>query len=134
MARPGRNRYAGWSGFTLIELLVVLAIIAMLAAVVSPRYFKSIERAQAVSLQTTLKTVRDALDKFAGDQARYPDSLEELVRLQYLREIPMDPVAESKESWLVTPPSSNDVLQGGVADIHSGAQGTDTNGVAYRDY
>lgn len=134
MARPRRNRCAAWPGFTLIELLVVLAIIAMLAAVVSPRYFKSIERARAVSLQTTLKTVRDALDKFAGDQARYPDSLEELVHLQYLREIPMDPVAESKESWLVTAPSSNDLLQGGVADIRSGAPGSDVNGVAYHDY
>lgn len=122
------------TGFTLIELMVVLAIIAMLAAIVSPRYFRSIDRARETSLRTSLRVMREAIDKFAGDMDRYPDSLDELVQKHYVKEIPTDPVTGRSDTWIVTPPPADSVSADGVADVHSGAKGNDLNGVAYESY
>ncbi len=121
-------------GFTLIELLVVLSIIAMLVAIVSPRYFKSIDRARESSLHTSLATLRDAIDKFDGDLGRYPQSLDELAQRQYIREIPIDPVTGRRDTWVVSPPPSDAVVVDGVADVHSGASGTGLDGTPYQAY
>jgi type II secretion system protein G len=122
------------AGFTLIELMVVLAIIAMLAAIVSPRYFRSIDRARETSLRTSLRVMREAIDKFAGDMDRYPESLDEMVQKHYIKEIPTDPVTGRSDSWVVTPPPADSVSVDGVADVHSGAKGNDSNGIAYESY
>lgn len=135
------------AGFTLIELMVVLAIIAMLVAIVSPRYFHGVERARLTSLQTTLATVRDAIDKFEADQARYPSSLEELVSRRYLREVPLDPVTGRRDTWILVEGVADDApisakvdaasvlaAEPGIQDLHSGATGISANGTPYADY
>jgi type II secretion system protein G len=121
-------------GFTLIELLVVLAIVALLVAIVAPNYFRSVDRARETSLRTSLNVLRDAIDKFAGDLGRYPDSLEELAERRYIRAVPVDPITGRGDTWIVAPAAADDVAQGLVADVHSGAQGAGTDGRAYQDY
>ena len=113
-------------GFTLIELMVVMAIIALLLSVAAPRYFGHLERAREAALRQTLIVVRDAIDKYHGDTGRYPSTLQELVERRYLRSMPVDPVNDSTETWVVVPPpGGGDSLggTGGVWDIHSGAGG-----------
>ena len=121
-------------GFTLIELLVVLSIIALLVAIVSPRYFRSIDRARESSLHTSLATLRDAIDKFDGDLGRYPETLEELTQRQYIREVPVDPITGRRDTWVVSPPPSDAVVVDGVADVHSGASGVGLDGMPYQSY
>ena len=121
-------------GFTLIELLVVLSIIALLVAIVSPRYFRSIDRARESSLHTSLSTLRDAIDKFDGDLGRYPESVEELVQRQYIREIPLDPITGRRDTWVTSPPPTDAVVADGVADVHSGASGVGLDGTPYASY
>ena len=116
-------------GFTLIELLVVLAIIAGLLALAAPRYLHRVDLAKETVLMSDLATMRDALDKFFGDTGRYPASLEELVKLRYLRRIPPDPITESTESWIVVAPPAPD--QGAVYDVKSGAPGRTNDGRPY---
>lgn len=107
-------------GFTLIELMVVMAIIATLLTIVSPRYFGHIERAREAALRETLFVTRDAIDKFHADTGRYPNELDELVSKRYLRKVPLDPVNESTETWvIISPPNQSS----GVLDIRSGAGG-----------
>jgi len=107
-------------GFTLIELLVVMAIIATLLAIATPRYFAHLDRAREVALQETLAVVRDSIDKFHADTGRYPTELDELVTKRYLRRMPVDPVSENSETWIIVPPPSEST---GVWDIKSGAGG-----------
>jgi len=107
-------------GFTLIELMVVMAIIATLLSIVAPRYFLHLERTREVALRQTLVVVRDAIDKFHGDVGRYPTELEELVSRRYLRRLPVDPVSESTDTWIIVPPPGQGA---GVWDLHSGAGG-----------
>ena len=126
------------AGFTLIELLVVLAIIAMLAALVAPHYFKSIDRARETSLRTSLATLRDAVDKFSGDLDRYPASLDELVQRHYVREIPVDPMTGRRDTWIVVAPAADskvaDDATDAIFDIRSGAKGTGQDGQPYEAY
>lgn len=107
-------------GFTLIELLVVMAIIATLLSIATPRYFSHIDRAREAALRETLSVVRDSIDKFHSDNGRYPAELEELVTKRYLRRVPVDPVSESTDTWVIVPPPS---ALSGVWDVRSGAGG-----------
>ena len=118
-------------GFTLIELLVVMAIIATLLSLALPRYFGSIDKSKEVTLMQSLSTMRDAIDKFYADNGRYPDQVSDLVERRYLRAIPIDPVTESTETWIVIAPPANAALKGNVYDIKSGAQGKTRDGVEF---
>ena len=65
-------------GFTLVELLVVIVILSMLAAFVVPNVFKHIGRAKKDLVKPRMALVEDALNRFAMDCKRYPDSSEGL--------------------------------------------------------
>jgi len=117
--------------FTIIELMVVMAVIALLASVVAPRYIKHVERARESVLRQNLFVVRDAIDKFYSDNGRYPDQVADLVERRYLRTVPVDPVTESTDTWVVIAPPANASLKGNVYDIRSGAQGKTRDGVEF---
>jgi general secretion pathway protein G len=119
-------------GFTLIELLVVMAIIGTLLTIAVPRYFHSIDRSKEAVLHQNLALTRQALDKYFGDNGKYPDALEDLVTKKYLRSIPYDPITEDRTSWLIVAPDSAD--KGAVFDIKSGAQGKALDGSDYKDW
>jgi general secretion pathway protein G len=126
-------RHPSAAAFTLIELIVVLAIVAMLIAVAVPRYFNSIERSREAALKQNLSVMRDAIDKYYGDTARYPETLDELVIKRYLRKLPEDPVTQSSDTWvLVRPPG--DGAKTGVYDVKSGASGRALDGGTFGDW
>jgi general secretion pathway protein G len=118
--------------FTLIELIVVLAIIATLLTLALPRYFSSVDRSKEVVLKENLYQTRDAINKYYGDKGKYPESLDALITEKYLRKLPVDPLTESTETWVIVPPQ--DLKQGGVLDIKSGAQGKALDGTAFGDW
>ena len=120
------------NGFTLIELLVVMAIIATLLTIAVPKYFHSVEKSKEAVLHQNLTLTREVLDKYYGDNGKYPDSLEELVTKKYLRSLPQDPFTGNATAWLIVPPDSPE--KGGVYDIRSGAPGNARDGSAYKDW
>jgi general secretion pathway protein G len=105
-------------GFTLIELTIVLALVALLLTIAVPRYFHSLDHGKVSVQRQNLAAIRDALDKYYGDQGKYPDELDELVKRKYLRAIPVDPVTELP-NWTVVAPE--DTTQGRVYDVRSAA-------------
>lgn len=119
-------------GFTLIELLVVMAILGLLLSYIAPRYFGAVTRAEEAALRQNLYQMRDAIDKFYGDQLRYPNDLNELVSRRYLRSIPPDPITKRTNSWVVMAPKSG--ASGKVADVRSGAPGQSSEGTAYASW
>ena len=120
------------SGFTLIELLVVMTIIAMLLTLAVPRYFHSIEKSKETVLRDNLSILRDSLDKYYGDNGKYPDSLDDLVTKKYLRGIPRDPITENTTTWVTVPP--NDPSKGMVYDVKSGAPDKALDGTMYAEW
>jgi general secretion pathway protein G len=122
-------------GFTLIELLVVMAIIGTLLTIAVPRYFHSMERSKEAVLHQNLALTRQALDKYFGDNGKYPDSLDDLVAKKYLRTLPYDPIMESSSTWLIIAPDTTDTPdKGAVYDIKSGAPGKALNESEYKDW
>lgn len=120
------------NGFTLIELLVVMAIIGTLLTIAVPRYLHSVDRSKEAVLRQNLSLTREALDKYFGDNGKYPDSLDDLVSKKYLRSLPYDPIAESNTSWQIIAPVGPD--KGAVYDIKSGAQGKALDQTDYKDW
>ena len=119
-------------GFTLIELIVVMMIVALLVTIAAPRYFGSLQKSKETALNQTLSVTRDALDKFYGDNGKYPDTLEVLIAKRYLRSLPVDPITGTSNSWTVVAP--DDPEKGHVYDIHSGADGVGRNGKPFREW
>jgi prepilin-type N-terminal cleavage/methylation domain-containing protein len=156
MVNALRARRAGGStgrGFTLIELLVVLAVLALLLTIAAPRYVRHVERAREATLRSSLKVMRESIDKFYGDRGRWPASLEELVALEYLKGVPVDPITEKNDTWIVlseaemasaqqvrssggtaAPADRNAKVAPGVADVHSGAEGNGEDGRPYQEW
>jgi len=120
-------------GFTLIELLVVLAIITSLMMLAVPKYFASIENAKEVTLKQNIKILRETIDKYYGDTGDYPESLEQLVEKRYLKSLPLDPVTEKSDTWIIIAPpnAAAEKTKGKVYDIKSGASGKSSSGITY---
>lgn len=117
MSRPhGHHR-----GFTLIELLVVLAIMATLLSIVAPRYSESVERAKEATLRTNLRILRESIDKYRADTGKLPDTLERLAAARYIQTVPVDPITEQDNTWLLVP--HPDGITPGIYDVHSAAEG-----------
>ena len=125
------------SGFTLIELMVVVALISVLAGMGVVMYRNSIKRTQEAVLREDLFRMRDAIDQYYADKAKYPASLESLVADGYLRRVPIDPITNSSETWQTVPsePDPDDpTAEVGIFDVKSGAEGTAIDGSPYADW
>jgi general secretion pathway protein G len=81
-AREGARRaaYRG-EGFTLIELLLVLVILAVLAAIVVPKFTGRSEQARVAAAKADIAAIELQLDTFEVDAGRYPTTEEGLAAL-----------------------------------------------------
>lgn len=71
--QPGRR-----NAFTLIELLLVMVILAVLAAVVVPRFSGRSRDSRITAAKTGVAGLKTALSAFEVDNGRYPSSDEGL--------------------------------------------------------
>lgn len=88
-------------GFSLVELMVVIAIIGLLATVVTVNVIGQAEKAKFTRVKADMDGIKKALKLFRLDMGRYPNSLDELVNAPggagrkwtgpYLDDLPSDP-------------------------------------------
>lgn len=131
-------------GFTLLELLVVMTIIGILAAIAIPALRDSPQRAREAALRGDLFTLRSTIDQFHGDKGYYPPDLATLVSEGYLRQIPIDPMTKSRDTWQVQTEELEPVSEGaappeetvtpGIVDVHSGSNEKALDGTLYKDW
>lgn len=107
-------------GFTLLELMIVMFIMVILVAVALPQYQRSVVHARESVLRDDLYKMRTLIDQYAADKGKLPQSLDDLVSANYMREIPVDPMTNER-NWNVIigeDPNSREGEQG-VIDVHS---------------
>ena len=141
MARPIRTgsepRRARFRGFTLVELMVVMAIVTIILSVAVPMYQKAIVRAKESVLRNNLFTLRTLIDEYTFDKQKAPQALEDLVREGYLRQVPLDPITGSNQTWRVIMEdamASVNQTEPGIFDVRSGSDLTSLEGTPYSEW
>lgn len=70
------------AGFTLIEILVVIAVIAILASLVTPMVFRNVGDAKASTARAQIEIFGLALDTYRLDNDYYPSTAQGLEALR----------------------------------------------------
>lgn len=124
-------------GFTFVELMVVVSIIVILISIAIPIYQKSIVRTKESVLKNNLFTLRTVIDNYTYDKEKAPQSLQDLVSEGYLRDIPVDPMTGSNQTWKTIqedPTQAVNQDNPGIFDVKSGSDKTSLDGSAYSDW
>ena len=122
------------AGFTLMELLIVMLIIGILMMMAVPRFVSAIQNAREAVLKEDLHVMRTAIDSYTMDKQKAPQSLTDLTTDGYLREVPVDPMTRSKDTWTTETSSdlsSVDQTEPGIVDVHSGSSETGSDDQPY---
>ena len=131
------SRRARFRGFTLVELMIVMAIVTIIMSVAVPMYQKAIVRAKESVLRNNLFTLRTLIDEYTFDKQKAPQSLEDLVREGYLRQVPMDPIEGSNQGWRVVMEeamASVSQTEPGIFDVRSGSDQVSLEGTPYSEW
>jgi general secretion pathway protein G len=135
--RTTAARRPGQAGWTLIELVVVMAIITVLAALATIGAGNAVKLSKEATLKEDLFRMRDAIDQYYADKGKYPLDLQALVTDQYMREVPIDPISQSRDSWQTIPAEpdpANPTAEPGIFNVKSGAEGTSLQGTPYTEF
>jgi general secretion pathway protein G len=145
MARLRRVR----RGFTLVELLVVIVVLAVLAAIVLPKFLGAGQRSKEAALKSDLKILRNAISLFLTDTSAYPAALADLASTSapasgldsagaaktiaaadwngpYIEELPNDPISSAAFTYYTSTAGGHK-----VGEVRSSASGNGLDGTAY---
>jgi general secretion pathway protein G len=134
---PNLRRHTKQRGFTLIELVIVISMILILVSTAIPMYQQSIKNAREAVLRQNLFTLRSVIDQYSEDKQKAPQSLQDLIDAGYLKQIPVDPITHSGETWQTVQEDvllSVDQSQPGITDVHSGSDQVGSDGKPYSEW
>lgn len=133
--------------FTLVELLIVIVILAVLSAIILPKFYDQSKRSKESALKADLRLLRTAITSYQTDTGYYPLTLSDLTATTapakgydsaaaqqninasnwhgpYVQtSIPNDPVSSSAFTYTTTGT--------GVGNVSSSASGNALDGTAY---
>ncbi|HTX36925.1 MAG TPA: prepilin-type N-terminal cleavage/methylation domain-containing protein [Bryobacteraceae bacterium] len=125
------------AGFSFVELMVVISIIVILISLAIPIYSKSITRSKESVLKNNLFTLQTVIDRYTYDQQKAPQTLQDLVSAGYLRDVPVDPMTGSSQTWKVIMEDSSQAVDQsapGIYDVRSGSDQIGLDGTPYSDW
>jgi prepilin-type N-terminal cleavage/methylation domain-containing protein len=136
------------NGFTLVELMIVVAIIGILAAIITINFSSSIQKSGEALTKGNLGAIRSALSIYYGDnEGIYPE--DDLTSLnnnsRYLQTIPLTRIQPyHPDSTLVTPEVSltetggwsynNSDMDPGWGAVHVGCLHADSRSIIWSTY
>lgn len=125
-------------GFSLIEIMVAITLVGMLASIAVFSHRNSTRKGREQVLRHNLAQIRLTLDQYNNDKGHYPESLSLLKEEGYLRDMPLDPVTQSRETWEeVFEQDYGDEDSSyvpGVFDVRSGSEEKALDGTFYNEW
>jgi general secretion pathway protein G len=115
--------------------LIVVLVFALVCGFFLFRY-PPLRRDRERTLKLDLFTMRLAIDTYTLDKQQPPQSLEDLVKEHYLKEIPTDPFTRKKD-WVQNVGEivlSPEQTVTGIADVNSSSGQLGSNGMAYNEW
>ena len=115
----------------------MITVVVVLVSMAVPLYQKSIVRAKESVLRNNLFTIRATIDAYSFDKKKAPQSLDDLVAEGYLRQVPIDPITGSSESWVTVMEdalTSVDQTEPGLYNVHSGSDAISLEGTPYSEW
>ena len=96
---------------------------------------KQVLQAREVILRDNLLQLRKMIDQYAADNSALPQSLDDLVKAGYLREVPDDPMT-GKKDWKITLEAGPNAFQirKGIVDVHSASTAKSSEGTLYSEW
>ena len=157
-------RTRGARGFTLVEVVCATAIMLVLAALAVPVASTMVKRQRELELRRSLRTIREAIDRFQADIERmptlrqgaklnatneegYPEEIEQLyegvdlgdaagTKLKYLRRLPREPI--TGKDWVLRSsrdePTSMFTDGINVFDVRTSSDAVALDGTRYRTW
>jgi general secretion pathway protein G len=129
---PSRQR-----GFTLLELLTVMTILAILTTVGLAGYRHKVKVAREAVLKENLFQINHSLEQYRADRGKYPANLSALKEYGYLRDLPEDPITQSRDTWQIeyeAPDPDNPDADVGIFRVRSGSTEKGENGIPYNEW
>ncbi len=117
-------------------MVVVISMMVLLAGIAMANYRNAVTRTQEAVLKENLFRIRDAIDQYYADKGKYPATLDALVSDGYLRQLPDDPIARTKDWQIVNaePDPSNPTADTGVYDVKSTSDRMSMEGKPYNEW
>ena len=135
--RETRKNSGSQMGFTLLEILIAVSLLTLLATIVVSTHRNAAKKGRETVLRHNLQQIRLALDHYNNDKGYYPPDLSALVEEGYMREIPVDPITGSKETWQLIYDDARDEdssYEVGIFDIRSGSEETAIDGTYFYEW
>ncbi len=88
-------------------------------------------------LRNNLFSLRTVIDEYTYDKQKAPQTLQDLVSDGYLRQIPMDPITNTADSWKIIPEDQSNTVnqtEPGIFDVRSGSDKTSLEGTPYSEW
>lgn len=130
-------------GFTMIELVLVIMIIAILTAIIVPRYLTQIPQAEIATTKANIENIRGAIAMHRSEQGSYPATLSALTSTPsatspYLRQIPYECVSNPDVNTVTTGTTVSGVggwlYESSTGNVGVNLSGNDVNGKAFSTY
>ena len=124
-------------GSTLLELVTAMTILALLTSVGIVGYRHQTKTAREAVLKEDLFQLNHALECYRADRGKYPASIGRLRELGYLRDIPVDPMTGSRDTWTEENEAQdpdNPEAEVGIFRIRSGSTDVGSNGIPYNEW
>ena len=116
--------------------ILVLSFIALTAScgAFKSGYNESELRARENVLKDDLLQMRKMIDQYAADQGKLPQSLDDLVKDDYLHQIPEDPITKKTDWKLITGEDPSSKGKRGIINIRSSSSEKSTEGKPYNEW
>jgi general secretion pathway protein G len=117
-----------------ILFLVLITGVTISCGAARSGYDQSMLSAREAILKDDLFQMRKMIDQYAADRGELPQSLDDLVKGGYLRQIPEDPITKKSDWRLIMGEDPNSKGKVGIIDVRSSSTEKSTGGTHYSDW